>query len=69
MAGECVADARGQVLRCLVCGEEVPMPMGMVRWFAGVCRAFELAHRGCDGRKGKTGFAKCAGGEGKGAEL
>jgi hypothetical protein len=42
-----VMDAAGQVLRCTRCGEEVPIPMGVIEWFAGYIRAFSKAHASC----------------------
>jgi len=42
-----VLDTDKQVMRCMRCGEECPMPLGDVRWVAGVLKAFSAAHRAC----------------------
>lgn len=45
-----VVDAHGQCVRCEVCGEEVPFPIGVLAWVAGYIRAFDAAHAGCTGK-------------------
>ena len=52
-----VVDAITKTMRCEVCKEEVPIPLGKIDWTSSVMQAFVVAHRGCDGRKGKTGFS------------
>lgn len=41
-----VVDATTQTMRCNVCGDEIPMPLGDVDWVCAVMRAFTKAHRG-----------------------
>lgn len=41
-----VCDLLRGTLRCLVCGDEVPMPLGDVAWVCDVAKAFARAHRG-----------------------
>ena len=41
-----VCDAKTQTLRCMVCGDEVPIPLGAVDWVVAVMKAFSEAHRG-----------------------
>ena len=50
-------DATTQIMRCLICGDEVPLPLGVVDWVADVLVAFDRAHRNCKGLKGRTRFA------------
>jgi len=60
----CVMDATTQTLRCERCGEEVPIPVGVIDWFVGVTRAFSAAHADCEPRlvggpdeRKRTGFS------------
>jgi len=51
-----VLDAEKQVCRCTKCGDEVPIPLGVVEWVVGYLNAFVKAHRRCntDPRPGRT---------------
>lgn len=40
----CVLDVKEQRIRCEICGDEMAIPYGPVKWFAGVCSAFESVH-------------------------
>lgn len=53
-----VIDAGTQTMRCEVCKDEVPIPFGNLTWVADVCKAFDKAHRACNGHGGKTLFSK-----------
>jgi len=52
-----VVDAATQTMRCDVCKDEVPIPLGSLGWVAAVCEAFDRAHRGCRGVPGATTFS------------
>ena len=39
-----VCDAVRQVMRCDVCGDEVPIPLGSLKWVSAVMLAFADAH-------------------------
>jgi hypothetical protein len=39
-----VVDANTETLRCLVCGDEIPIPLGVVPWVIKVMDAFMGAH-------------------------
>ena len=39
-----VVDVRAQCVRCRVCGERIPMPLGAARWVVRVLEAFAEAH-------------------------
>jgi hypothetical protein len=41
-------------MRCLVCGDEVPMPLGVIDWVAGVAKIFARCHEGDDHPPGRT---------------
>lgn len=41
-----VIDANTQTMRCLVCGDEIPIPFGELKWVCKVMNAFADAHRG-----------------------
>lgn len=54
-----VVDAVTQTVRCEECGEEIPIPLGVIDWVTGVLAAFGKAHRECrKGDKGRTCFSK-----------
>jgi hypothetical protein len=40
-------------MRCRMCGDELPVPLGDSEWFLGVMRLFIRCHRGC--REGSVG--------------
>ena len=46
MKDNSVIDQERRVMRCTVCGDEVPMPLGEARWVAAVMTAFARAHGG-----------------------
>lgn len=52
-----VVDANTQTMRCNVCGDEVPLPLGDVGWFVAVIQAFAKAHRTPRHPPGLTAFA------------
>jgi hypothetical protein len=52
-----VVDAITQTMRCNVCKDEVPIPLGSLDWVAAVCLAFDKAHRACKGNPGRTTFS------------
>jgi len=37
-------DADTQTMRCTICGDEVPIPLGAPSWAGAVFRAFAQAH-------------------------
>ncbi len=49
-------DAVRQVMRCNVCGDEIPIPLGQLKWVCAVMSAFERAHRGRQHMAGMTRF-------------
>lgn len=49
-----VVDAGKQVLRCNICGDEFPMPLGLMDFVIAVFDGFQKAHEGCNGKPGKT---------------
>lgn len=54
-----VVDATTQTMRCNTCGEEVPIPLGVLDWVTGVMLAFRKAHRECKKGDGqRTYFSK-----------
>lgn len=47
-AEECtIVDSTRQVLRCTRCGDEVPMPLGLIDWVVAYMKAFGKAHQRC----------------------
>jgi len=52
-----VCDAKTQTIRCEVCKDEIPLPLGSVDWVVRACNAFTRTHLNCNGRKGKTTLA------------
>jgi len=52
-----VVDAATQTMRCEVCGDEVPIPFGILTWVSDVCKAFDRAHKDCNGNPGRTKFS------------
>lgn len=42
--GHVVMDLKDQVMRCMVCGDEIPIPLGRLSWVTAVAGAFEKAH-------------------------
>ena len=46
-----------QTVKCDVCGDKIPLPLGTVKWVADVLSAFDDAHRGCGGDGDRTYFA------------
>ena len=44
--GNTQIDAATQTMRCTVCGDEVPIPLGAVPWVSEVMLAFANAHSG-----------------------
>ena len=57
MTDNTIIDASTQTMRCNVCGDEVPIPMGILKWAATVMRAFALAHRSPKHPPGQTQFS------------
>ena len=54
----CVIDSLTQTMRCEKCGDEVPIPLGLVAWVCAVMRAFSAAHAGSEPHaKGRTAFS------------
>jgi len=39
-----VCDANTQTVRCEVCGDEIPIPIGPISWFVAVTQAFADIH-------------------------
>jgi hypothetical protein len=39
-----IVDSVTQTIRCQVCGDEIPIPLGLIPWVAAVCDAFSSAH-------------------------
>ncbi len=50
-------DATTQAMRCRVCGDEIPIPYGIIPWVAGVMKLFADAHREPDHTQGRTRFS------------
>ena len=50
-------DAETQTIRCLVCQEEIPIPLGCMDWVNGVVRAYKRAHPRHDHAAQRTWFA------------
>jgi hypothetical protein len=44
MSDHCVIDGSRHVIRCNICGDEIPMPLGAVRWVAAVIVGFTAEH-------------------------
>ena len=54
----CYVDGENEEMVCDRCGCRLPVPLGDIRWVAGVLEAFERAHEGCSpGNPGRTQFA------------
>lgn len=49
-----IVDANKQVMRCIKCGDEVPIPLGVIPWVCAVTAAFDEAHKNCNGQSDKT---------------
>jgi hypothetical protein len=49
MGENTVIDSNRQVMRCNICGEEIPMPYGECHWVVAVMKAFIRAHKGAHG--------------------
>jgi hypothetical protein len=60
-----VIDANTQTMRCEVCGDEVPIPLGGLSWVVKVMKAFASEHRRCNGNSGRTTFSTPTKGGGK----
>jgi len=58
MSDEAIVDAVTQTMRCPKCKDEVPIPLGDVKWVAAVMMAFGEAHKDCNGSGGRTTFSK-----------
>lgn len=52
----CECDANTQSMRCLVCGDEVPIPIGACEWTAGVMKLFDKMHASAKHEPGQTRF-------------
>lgn len=52
-----VIDAITQTMRCDVCGDEVPAPLGSLPWVSAVMLAFSEAHAGESHGGGRTRFS------------
>lgn len=52
-----VIDGGRGVMRCEVCGDEIPMPAGDIHWAASVMRAFQKAHEPVGHQSGQTRFS------------
>lgn len=53
-----VIDAGTQTLRCELCDEQVPLPLGLAAWVLTVCDAFAKAHPARSHQPGRTGFTR-----------
>ena len=49
-----VVDPGKQVLRCNICGDEFPVPLGNMDFVTGIFEVWGKAHENCNGRPGKT---------------
>jgi len=49
-----VVDAGTQTMRCKVCGDEVPIPLGALRWVSAVMMAFAAEHADASGACGHS---------------
>lgn len=57
-----VIDAHTQTMRCEKCGEELPIPLGTMKWAVTVMKAFAEAHAGDEPHaRGRTRFSIPAG--------
>lgn len=50
-----IADGKTGLMRCNVCQDTFPLPIGSASFVVTVMRAFEKAHQNCDGEGGRTG--------------
>ena len=62
MKDNTVIDAHTQTMRCTVCGDEVPIPLGDLRWASAVMRAFGAAHKAKAHGPKRTWFSTPKGG-------
>lgn|GEM_PF-4621223 len=53
----CYCDTVTKTIRCEVCGEEIPMPLGTIRWVTRVMKAFVSEHRTKQHEGGRCLFA------------
>ena len=51
-------DVARHTLRCDICADEIPFPLGDVAWVLAITRAFADAHRGRRHQGGRTAFAR-----------
>ena len=51
-----IIDAVTQTMRCNVCGDEVPIPLGALSWCAAVMQSFAKAHEPAKHEPGRTAF-------------
>jgi len=58
--GKCrtVVDTTTQTMRCSECGDEVPIPLGVISWVTAVMNAFDEVHHDCRHEPGRTRFSK-----------
>ena len=59
----CLIDTKTQTMRCTICGDEMPYPVGISEWFANVADAFMKAHPAQAHEPGRTMLSKPADGE------
>jgi hypothetical protein len=52
-----VCDAKTQTLRCTVCGDEVPIPLGTLSWVLAVMEAFSKEHSSSKHEGRRTWFS------------
>lgn len=52
-----ICDANRQTMRCEVCGDEVPLPLGAVEYVVAVMRAFSREHPVTEHEGGRTRIA------------
>jgi len=53
-APDTVIDPGKQVLRCNICGDEFPIPLGHLDFVNKIFKAFDKEHKDCNGTPGKT---------------
>jgi hypothetical protein len=51
-----IVEADTQTMRCTVCGDVVPIPLGALSWCSAVMLAFAKAHKGAKHAPGRTAF-------------
>ena len=54
----CVCDSSTGTVRCKICGDEIPIPLGDISWVCGVLGAFTGSHPGVPHEGKRTYFQR-----------